>query len=59
MSFTTISPTYNIPMRRSCRIKASQGLITKDVEPNLDDLFHENMGGSSIPTIDVIYPFFT
>lgn len=54
MSFTTIS----ICMRKSCRIKASQSLITKGMESNLETLFNEDVGGSSNPTNDVIYPHF-
>lgn len=55
MIFVTIGPTYNI-LVRIYRIKASQGLITKDMEPNLDNLFHENVGSSSNPTNDITYP---
>lgn len=55
MSFATISPTYNIPVR-IYRIKSSQGLITKDMKPQLDHLFYENVGASSNPTNDINYP---
>jgi hypothetical protein len=52
MSFTTISPTYTILVRRSLRIKSFQGLITKEMEPNLNGLFNEDMGNSSNPIND-------
>lgn len=55
MSFTTISPTYNILVRRICRIKAFQGLITKEMQPNLDKFFNEDICGSSNPTNVLIY----
>lgn len=56
MCFVTISPTYNISMRRSSRIKSSQGLITKGMEPHLDHLFYENVGASSNLANDFCYP---
>lgn len=43
-------------MRISYRLKDSQGLNTKDMEPQLDNLFHVNVGASSNRTNDITYP---
>ncbi|MDN8787967.1 hypothetical protein Q0M87_14105, partial [Staphylococcus aureus] len=32
------------------------GLITKEMDPNLDNLFHKDVGGSSNPTNVPAYP---
>lgn len=56
MSFTTISPAYTITIRRSIRIKASQGLIPEEMEPDLDDFFNEDNANSSHPNNIPIYP---
>lgn len=54
--FVTICPTHNIPMRRSYRLKASQGLNTKDMDPQLNNLFHVNVCASCNPTNAITYP---
>lgn len=56
MICVTLSPTYNIIVSRSYRLRDSQGLNTKGVEPQLDNLFHVNFGASSNPTNDITYP---
>lgn len=56
MSFTTIIPTYTIPIRRSIRVKASQGLITEVMEHNLGNFFNEDNVNSSHPNHIPMYP---
>lgn len=56
MSFTTISHIYSIPVRRSCRYKAFQGLITEEMEPDLASFFNENISVYSNLTDILIYP---
>lgn len=56
MSFTTIIPPYSIPIRRSCRIKAAQGLIIEEMEPNLASFFNEDIVVSSNPIDILVYP---
>lgn len=53
MNFVTLSHTLNIPIRRSYRLRASQGLNTKDMEPQLTNPFHVNVVISSNPTNDI------